>query len=62
MASKTSQLDHRTGKVILKIGNVCTEKLRVKVFANEEKSLSHIKTLIKNVFLFNIPHEFLIIF
>ena len=31
----------------------------VKVYANEEKSLSHLKTLIKNVFLLNFLNELL---
>ena len=52
MASKTSQLDLCIGEAILKIDSVLTEKFKVKVYANQEKSLSHIKTLIKNVFLF----------
>ena len=42
---------------ILKIGSVWTEKFKVKVYANEEKSLSHVKTLIKNVFFWNFRHE-----
>ena len=41
MASKTSQLDLRIGEVILKIGSVWTEKFKVKVYAIEEKFLSH---------------------
>ena len=51
--------DLRIGEVILKIGSVWTEKLKVKVYANEEKCLSNIKTLIKNVFLLNFLHELL---
>ena len=62
MASKTSQLDLHTGEVILKIGSVWTEKFKVKVYANQEKSLSHINTLIKNVFRLNFRHELLMSF
>ena len=36
--------------------------VKVKVYANQEKSLSHIKTLIKNVFLLNFLHELLMSF
>ena len=59
---KNSQLDLRIGEVILKIGSVSTEKFKVKVYANQEKSLSHIKTLIKNVFLLSFLHELLMSF
>ena len=62
MASETSQLDLRIGEVILKIGSVWTEKFKVKVYANQEKSLSGLKTLIKNVFLLNFLHELLMSF
>ena len=62
MAWKTSQLDLRIGEVILKNGSVWTEKFKVKVFANQEKSLSDIATLIENVFLLNFLHELLMRF
>jgi len=62
MTSKTSQLDLRIGEVFLKIGSVCTGKFKVKVYANVENSLSHIKTLNKNVCVLNFRHELLMIF
>ena len=36
-----SQLYLRIGEVTLKIGSVSTVKSKVKVYANQEKSLSH---------------------
>lgn len=39
---------------MLKTNIIRAEEIEVKVFANPEKSLSHIKILIKNVFLLNL--------
>jgi hypothetical protein len=47
-ASKTSQLDHCIGEIIFQNNFVVAEKIKVKVYVNEGKSLSTFKKLINN--------------
>jgi hypothetical protein len=61
-ASKTSQLDHGIGEIIFQNNFVLAEKIKVKVYVNQGKSLSHIK--IRHAYDFSLcfPHELLMSF
>ena len=47
-SSKTSQLYHCIGEIIFQNNFVLAEKIKVKVYVNEGKSLSTFKKLINN--------------
>jgi hypothetical protein len=50
------------GKVILKINIVYAEKIKAKVYVNQDKSLSDLQTLIQHSFLLYFPRELLMNF
>ena len=47
------------GEVIFKINIVKAEKIKAKVYVNQDKSLSDLQTLIKHSFLLYFPRELL---
>ena len=50
------------GEVIFKINIVKAEKIKAKVYVNQDKSLSDLQTLIKHSFLLYFPRELLMNF
>ena len=60
---KNSTSYEPTGEKSLEIDEVYAEKIKVKVYVNQQNSVSYsIQTLIKNVFLLNFAHELLMSF
>ena len=60
---KNSSSYEPTGEKSLEIDEVYAEKIKVKVYANQQNFLYHsIQILIKNVFLLNFAHELLMSF
>ena len=59
---KNSSSYEPTGEKSLEIDEVYAEKIKVKVYVNQEILYHSIQTLIKNVFLLNFAHELLMSF